>query len=57
MSTDTQDMDFATKPLPEHEWLNNLVGEWRVESEMTMGEDSMKGTLVAIGSIIGISKF
>lgn len=25
-----------TKPLPEHEWLQNLVGEWTVESEMYM---------------------
>lgn len=44
MSTDTQDMDFATKPLPEHEWLNKLVGEWRVETSMHMGDESMKGT-------------
>jgi hypothetical protein len=37
MSTETQEMDMSgTKPLPEHEWLRKLVGEWRVESEMTV---------------------
>ena len=37
MSTDTQDpMDMATDPVKEHEWLQNLVGEWRIESEMMM---------------------
>lgn len=28
--------EMVTKPLPEHEWLKNLLGEWRIESEMTM---------------------
>lgn len=27
------------KPQAEHEWLNQLVGEWDVESESTMGPD------------------
>jgi hypothetical protein len=31
-------MDFGTKPEPEHEWLQQLVGEWKVESEMIMPE-------------------
>lgn len=37
MSTDKQEpMEMITKPIKEHEWLQNLLGEWRVESEMTM---------------------
>ena len=39
MSTETQDMPGPSKPVQEHEWLNNLLGEWRVESEMMMGPD------------------
>jgi hypothetical protein len=35
MSTETQEF-VGTKPLPEHAWLKKLVGEWKVESEMTM---------------------
>jgi hypothetical protein len=38
MSTETlEPVEMGTKPLPEHQWLQNLVGEWRVESEMNMG--------------------
>lgn len=41
MSTEQQDpMDMVTKPLKEHEWLKNLLGEWNVESEMTMPDGS-----------------
>lgn len=37
MSTETSGMEeIGTKPIKEHEWLQNLVGEWRVESEMVM---------------------
>jgi hypothetical protein len=40
MSTQTMEapeaMEMATKPIPEHQWLQKLVGEWRIESEMTM---------------------
>jgi hypothetical protein len=37
MSTEKQEpMDMVTKPIKEHEWLQKLVGEWKVESEMTM---------------------
>lgn len=31
--------EMATKPIAEHGWLQNLVGEWRTESEMVMGPD------------------
>ena len=27
---------MATRPVQEHQWLQKLVGEWRVETEMTM---------------------
>lgn len=36
-----------TKPVKEHEWLNKLVGEWNVESDMMMPDGSKatgKGT-------------
>lgn len=44
MSTDTQEQAemTGTKPTKEHEWLQNLVGEWRIENEMTMEPDSPK---------------
>jgi hypothetical protein len=35
MNNDTQEtMEMGTKPIEEHKWLDNLLGEWRVESEM-----------------------
>jgi hypothetical protein len=37
MSEEAQEM--GTKPTAEHQWLNHLVGEWNVESEMVMGPD------------------
>lgn len=43
MDNDMQEpMEMATKPVKEHEWLQNLVGEWRIESEMLMEPDSPK---------------
>ena len=48
MSTQTQEaieqdmMEMGTKPVPEHEWLQKLVGNWRMESEMTMAPDQPK---------------
>lgn len=48
MSTDTQEtgeqeaMEMGTKPVQEHQWLQQLVGEWRVESEMIMGPGQPK---------------
>lgn len=39
MSNDVlEPMDMVTKPLKEHEWLQRLVGEWKIESEMVMPE-------------------
>lgn len=41
MSTETQEMEMmGTKPVAEHEWLNNLLGTWRTESTMTMPDGS-----------------
>jgi len=35
-------MEMGTKPVKEHEWLQKLVGEWRIESEMAMEPDGPK---------------
>ena len=38
MSTLTQEpVEMGTKPIKEHEWLQQFVGDWRVETEMWMG--------------------
>ena len=29
-------IEMGTKPAPEHQWLQHLVGKWRTEQEMTM---------------------
>jgi hypothetical protein len=40
MSTDTQEVvEMGTQPVPEHAWLKKLMGEWAVETEMSMGPD------------------
>jgi hypothetical protein len=39
MATQEQEANMGTQPIKEHEWLKNLLGEWRVESEMIMGPD------------------
>jgi hypothetical protein len=38
-STMEQEMRKKAKPLKEHQWLDQLLGEWAVEGEMTMGPD------------------
>lgn len=46
MSTETQEM-MGTLPVKEHEWLHNLIGEWNVQTDMTMPDGSKvsgKGT-------------
>lgn len=40
-ATETQDMPGPTKPIEEHKWLQNLVGEWKSEAEMMMPDGSM----------------
>ena len=47
MSNATEEaIEMGTKPVQEHEWLKKLVGEWRTETEMTMGpgQPVQKGT-------------
>ena len=40
MSAQTQEpVEMGTKPVQEHQWLQKLVGEWRVETDMMMGQD------------------
>jgi hypothetical protein len=39
-----EESDHATKPVKEHEWLMQLVGEWKVVSEMNMPDgETAKG--------------
>lgn len=40
MSTDNQEMEMGTKPVPEHAWLKQLVGSWKTKSEMFMPDGS-----------------
>jgi hypothetical protein len=43
-TTETQDIEMGpTKPVKEHEWLKNFVGDWKTESTMTM-PDGSQGT-------------
>jgi hypothetical protein len=35
---------MGTKPVPEHQWLQQLVGEWQVETKMTMAPGQPKQT-------------
>lgn len=48
MSTETLEapeaMEMGTKPVAEHAWLQQLVGEWRIKSEMNMGPDQPRMT-------------
>jgi hypothetical protein len=37
-----EEIEMGTKPVWEHEWLQNLVGEWRTETEMSMGPGQPK---------------
>ena len=36
MENTQEPMEMGTRPVKEHEWLQKLLGEWRVESEMVM---------------------
>ena len=56
-TTDTQEMmEMATKPLPEHKWLEKLAGSWKSETEMFMPDGSKntatgKETVKVIGGL------
>ena len=63
MSTDTQEaMEMGTQPVKEHEWLQKLVGNWRVDSEMIMGPDQPKmkstgtETVISLGGLWAIGE-
>lgn len=63
MSTDntTQDsMEIGTKPVKEHEWLQKLVGEWRIESDMAMepgGPKQKSESTASVKSLGGLWAF
>ena len=43
MDTQTPEpSEMATKPISEHQWLQQLVGNWRIETEMMMAPDQPK---------------
>jgi hypothetical protein len=46
-------MEFA-KPLPEHEWLQQMVGEWAYEGEAFMGPDKPAEKLSGTESVRSI---
>ncbi|HZO92111.1 MAG TPA: DUF1579 domain-containing protein [Chthonomonadaceae bacterium] len=55
MSTQTQEpVEMATKPVQEHQWLQQLVGEWRVETEMTMAPGQPKQKSEGTESVKGL---
>ena len=62
MSIETPEaMEMGTKPTKEHEWLQQLVGEWRTEAEMTMPDgQKMKSqgteTVKSIGGLWAFSE-
>ncbi|CAN5563435.1 DUF1579 domain-containing protein [soil metagenome] len=47
MSTDNQEQEMGTKPLPEHAWIQQLVGNWTTETVMTMPDGT---TVNSVGS-------
>lgn len=57
MSNELQEMDMTgTKPLPEHAWLQKVIGNWTTTSEMTMPDGSKSNstgteTVVDLGGL------
>lgn len=55
MSTEMQEMEpqemGGTKPEPQHEWLQKLVGEWTTETVMNMGPDQEPMTSTGTESV------
>jgi hypothetical protein len=61
MSTQTQEVteamdaaEMATKPVPEHQWLQHLVGDWRIETEMTMAPGQQKQKSQGTESVLSL---
>lgn len=57
MSNEMEEMDMSgTKPLPEHEWLKKMVGNWKTSSVMMMPDGSSSNstgreTVVDLGGL------
>lgn len=52
MSTQTQEaVEMGTRPVQEHQWLRKLVGQWSVETTMTMGPDQNRQKLQGTESV------
>lgn len=47
-------MEMGTKPVPEHAWLQKLVGEWAVTSEMNMGPDQPGMTSTGTETVVSL---
>lgn len=43
--------ESGTRPVAEHQWLQQLVGEWRTQSEMTMGPGQPAQTAAGTESV------
>lgn len=63
MSDNSQEaMEMGTKPVKEHEWLQNLVGEWTTKSEMWMepGGETMtaegRETVKSLGGLWAVAE-
>lgn len=62
MSSDLdQAIELGTKPTAEHAWLQNLIGEWKTEAQITMPDGSsstMSGTEVVrdLGGLWALSE-
>src|SRR5687767_7708030 len=46
-----QDCPMSTKPQKEHEWLQQLVGEWTCEGEAAMGPDQPRAKWTATETV------
>ncbi|HTQ10866.1 MAG TPA: DUF1579 domain-containing protein [Fimbriimonadaceae bacterium] len=61
MSTETLEETMGTRPEHQHEWLRNLIGEWRTESEMIMPDGSRqtahgRETIESLGGLWALGK-
>lgn len=55
MSTEAESNDMkSTKPLPEHAWLQQLVGTWKSENEMMMGSDGEVGHSLGTEHVVSL---
>lgn len=45
---------MGTQPVEQHQWLQQLVGEWKVESKMNMGPDQPEMTGSGTESVVSV---